>query len=463
MVIEIGSRRELFVDHYVIERMAGTQLKLHPPVSGGIALHFNEPWAHPGAGYGTTIKDGDLYRLYYRKTFEDEGGDDGANQVTCYAESHNGIAWHRPALGLYEIKGSRDNNIVYAGLGPTSHNFAPFVDDKPGVPAAQRYKALAGTQTTGLLGFVSPDGLHWQRLQEAPLLPSLPDAYRYDSQNVAFWSEHEGCYLCYFRSWNGQVRTISRAVSEDFLHWSAGETMDFGDTPTEHLYINQTHPYYRALHIYIALAARFIPGRKILSDEEGRRFNVGSHRGVGYWQDCSETVLLTSRGGNRYERTFMEGFVRPGLDRRNWVSRSNYAVLGVVPTGESEMSFYVMRHNQQPTSYLERLALRVDGFASLNAPFSGGEMLSKLLRFAGQALVINTATGAAGHVRVELQDAAGRPIKGYRLEDADPIVGDEIERVVSWHGRMDVSGLAGQPVRMRLELKDADVYAFQFR
>jgi hypothetical protein len=370
---------------------------------------------------------------------------------------------------LYEVAGTRENNVVWAGLGPTSHNFAPLLDERPGVPPEQRYKALAGTQTTGLLGFVSPDGVHWQRLQEAPLLPSIEGDYRYDSQNVAFWSAHEGCYVCYFRSWRDGVRTISRSTSEDFVHWSPGRAMAFGETPLEHLYINQTHPFYRAPHIYVALAARFMPGRKVLSDEEGQRYNVGSHRGVGYWQDCSEAVLLTSRGGNRYERTFMEAFVRPGPDRRNWVSRSNYPALGVVPTCfgpdgvEREMSLYVMRHNQQPTAHLERLTLRVDGFASLHGPYAGGEMVTVPFRFEGGELTLNYASGAAGHVCVELMDEGQAALAGYTLEDADPLIGDAVQRVASWQGESDLSRLAGQVVRLRLQLKDADVYSFRFR
>jgi len=469
MVLEIGMRRELFVDQCTIARMEGTSLRLHHPVPAGVALRFDEPWAHPSAGYGTVLLDEGRYRSYYRKTFDVTGSDDSANQVTCYAESDDGIIWHKPSLGIYEVAGTRDNNVVWAGLGPTSHNFAPFVDCRPGVPPEQRYKALAGTQTTGLLGFCSADGIHWRSMQDAPLLPSIEGDYRYDSQNVAFWSAHEGCYACYFRSWRDKVRTISRSTSDDFLHWSPGQAMDFGETPLEHLYINQTHSYYRAPHIYVALAARFMPGRKVLSDEEGLRYRVGAHRGVGYWQDCSEAVLLTSRGGNRYDRTFMEAFVRPGPDRRNWVSRSNYPALGVVPTGmgssgaESEMSLYVMRHNQQPTAHLERLTLRVDGFASLHAPYTGGEMVSKPLRFEGRELTFNYATGAAGHVRAELLDEGQAAIPGYALEDVDLLIGDEIERVVSWQGRKDISQLAGQTICMRIQLKDADLYSFRFR
>ena len=36
----------------------------------------------------------------------------GHDQLTCYAESHDGITWTRPSLGLFEFKGSKDNNIV---------------------------------------------------------------------------------------------------------------------------------------------------------------------------------------------------------------------------------------------------------------------------------------------------------------------------------------------------------------
>ena len=141
-------------------------------------------------------------------------------------------------------------------------------------------------------------------------------------------------------------RTVARSTSEDFLRWSEPVPMSFGDTPMEQLYINQTQPYFRAPHIYIALPARFMKGRKILSDEEGRVFGIGHHRGVGYWQDCAEACFMSSRVGNRYDRTFMEGFIRPGLDRRNWASRCNYPSLGVVPTGDTEMSLYIKRHNQ---------------------------------------------------------------------------------------------------------------------
>ena len=33
-------------------------------------------------------------------------------EITCYAESGDGVAWEKPRLGLEEFGGSRDNNLV---------------------------------------------------------------------------------------------------------------------------------------------------------------------------------------------------------------------------------------------------------------------------------------------------------------------------------------------------------------
>ncbi|MBI4340532.1 MAG: hypothetical protein HY680_11365, partial [Chloroflexi bacterium] len=66
-------------------------------------------------------------------------------------------------------------------------------------------------------------------------------------------------------------------------------------------------------------------------------------------------------------------------------------------------------------------------------------------------------------VRVEIQDADGRPIPGYALEEGSELYGDEIEGVVPWRDGPDVSALAGRPVRLRFALKDADLYALRFR
>ncbi|MCL4193581.1 MAG: hypothetical protein KJZ87_17725, partial [Thermoguttaceae bacterium] len=172
--------------------------------------------------------------------------------------------------------------------------------------------------------------------------------------------------------------------------------------------------------------------------------------------------LLTSRGGNSYDRTFLESLVRPGTDLRNWTARTNYPARGIVPTGPAEMSIYVQRHYGQPTHYLERLTFRTDGLAAVHAGYEPGELVTKPITFDGQRLTLNLSTSAAGGVFVEIQDAAGQPVPGFTLAECNELNTDDLARVVTWNNRHDVSSLAGKPVRLRFRLKDADLFALQF-
>jgi hypothetical protein len=458
---DIGTRRELFVDTFLIDRLEGARLMLHRPRPAGVALTFDRPWEGVFSGYVTVIRDGETYRLYYRglpASADGKADHSLSTEVTCYAESPDGSAFTRPNLGLFEVAGSRNNNVILA-RSPACHNFCPFLDARPGVPSDERFKAVGGKGETGLLAFASGDGIHWQPLGDEPIITRGA----FDSQNVAFWSESENRYLCYFRTSrtvNGQrYRWISRATSADFLHWSEPVEMDMGDVPAEQYYTNQTHPCFRAPHIYLSLFARFMPGRRVVTPIQAQELGVvGEYSG-----DCSDAAFMTTRGGVRYDRTFMESFIRPGPGLANWISRTNYPALGIVPTGRGEMSCYVQRHYAQPDHHLQRLTLRADGFVSVHAPYGGGEMLTKPLTFRGGTLEINCATSAAGSIRVEIQDASGQPVPGYGLDDSEEIIGDEIDRAVSWKGRADAASLAGRPVRLRFVMRDADLYSMCFR
>jgi hypothetical protein len=451
--IDIGSRLEIFADQLLIDSMTGTRLQLHHPVTRENVLAFDKPWEGRYCGYGTVLRDGYTYRLYYRGL--PEAGKDGSpTEVTCYAESADGINWTKPSLGIFEVAGTKDNNVVLAGMAPFSHNFAPFLDTRPGVEDEARYKALAGTRATGLVAFASPDGLHWRTLSETGVITDGA----FDSQNIAFWSQSEQQYISYFRVFSDGVRSISRTTSPDFLQWSDPVEMSYGDTPREHLYTNQTVPYFRAPHIYIATPARFMPGRRVVTPEAASEFG-GEAR---YSGDCSDTVFMSTRGGYQYDRTFMEAFVRPGLGLENWTSRTNYMVHGVVPTGEGELSLYIQRNYGQPTHHLERLTLRTDGFTSIHAPYKGGEFTTKPITFTGTQLLLNFATSAAGSLWVELHDSQGNAIEGFTFEDSDELLGDFIAQQATWKGNGDLRALAGSPVKLRIRMRDADLYALQF-
>jgi hypothetical protein len=488
---DIGSRLEIFVDYYLIDGLKGTRLKLHHPRRAEVILRGDRPWeGEHGFGQDVLLDDG-KYHLYYHS-----GG------RMCYAESPDGVRWTKPSLGLIQYDGSRENNLVGTAEGEElyDHETEPsarfFLDWRPGVPAGERFKALKlnegeranptekelarkGTLDdrgfwvsgpTDVIAFVSGDGKVWRKLREEPILRNSIRG-KFDGDYALFWSEIEKQYLIYTRyhtSPNRSVgrRSIGRLTSPDFLNWSRLEPMSFGDDgiiPENHLYINKTQPYYRAPHIYLAFPARLMEGRQALTDgqvrEAAREAGISEER----WKDCSETVLMTTRGGTRYDITFREGFIRPGPGAVHWKTRTNYALQGVVPTGENEMSMYVTRAAGTPSWHVVRYVLRVDGFASVNAPYSGGEMVTRLFTFSGRELVLNYSTSAAGSIRVEIQGPSGKLIPGYGLEDSTEIIGDEIERVVAWKKGADVSSLAGQPVRLRFAMKDADLYSLRFR
>ena len=468
---DIGSRLELFVDDWLISHRQGVDLKLHSPQPKEIALNFADaPWEGDVCFYVTVLRDGGAYRAYYRgkPTTTPDGTDD---EVTCTAESQDGIHWTRPNLGLYEVMGTRANNVILDGSWvPATHNFCPFIDTRPGTPDSKRFKAVGGMFDTrhtanfqhgvGVFGFVSTDGLHWRPISEKPFIPHEVYPFRTDvAQNSIFWVESEQRYYCYIRTWqpdgrpvregmSGNIRWIARITSPDLVHWTSYEMLDFGDAPLEHLYTNQIHPYVRAPHIYIGFPFRFLPERK----------PVPEHPAMG----VADGVFMTRRDGLHFHR-WLEAFLRPGRDQNNWTDRNMHMALGVWQSAPDELSCYWLENYRHPTCRLRRGTLRLDGFVSAHAGSAGGEFTTHPLTFSGKELVLNYATSAAGSVRVEIQDAEGHELPGHALADCPEMYGDQIEQAVSWAAGSDVSRLAGQPVRLRFALKDADVFSLRFR
>jgi hypothetical protein len=151
--------------------------------------------------------------------------------------------------------------------------------------------------------------------------------------------------------------------------------------------------------------------------------------------------------------------VRPGPDERNWTDRNNMPAWGIIetPGDVTTFSMYISEHYRWPTNRLRRLTVRKHGFASMRAGATEGEFVTRPITFAGDRMTINFATSAAGGVRVELQDEAGKT-----LAESAPMYGDELDRRVAWKGD-GVSAHAGKAVRLRFVMTDADVYAFRFR
>ena len=467
----IEDRRELFVDHTLIDKMNNVSLKLHEPIPAGTAISLDKPWEGTANGGSVAFYYRDQYFMYYRAM---NLTDDNPSGLLCLATSKDGIHWTKPNLGLVEYQGHKKTNIV-ANTEGNPFMAIPWLDTRPETPDNERIKTLASESITGeahtaysdpkgpkrVVFYTSGDGATFHKLDPQPeLISPLKNAF--DGGCTMFWSEVEQQYVFYYRAWD-EGRSMARTTSKDLLQWTESKFMTYGNTPREQFYINNTQPYFRAPHIYLAPAARFMQNRSAVTDKQAQTIDLQSAHGHVYNKDCSDAVLLTTRPGTtQYDRTFMETFIRPGLGLNNWVSRTNYPVTGLFPCGQNELMLFIARHYMQPTWHIERLTLRLDGFTSVTAPWAGGELITKPFTFSGNHLELNYRTSAAGALQVELQDETHTPIPNFTLNDCPEIIGDEISRKVIWKHGADVNQLAGKTVHMRIKMNDADLFSFKF-
>ncbi|HEY0865184.1 MAG TPA: hypothetical protein VGD97_13850 [Lacunisphaera sp.] len=495
--LQLASDLQLIADRAIIDRLSGgATLRLGQPVEREVILKSEKPWEGTAFFVSSVYQHGGLWHMLYRGIDESTGNEEAGSVFLCLATSKDGIHWDRPELGLVDFKGSKANNLTVNADGSHRTFLFTFYDPRPGIPADERVKGIdmrdgerrAGGAGKGLRAQIlgSADGRVWRDLGlGADLQSDWPNAF--DGGSVC-WSEVEQQFVGYFRWWDTQpppharllydwmigrpgVRSVFRSVSKDLKSWSAPERMSFGDTPAEHLYEVPTVPYFRNPKLYVSLAGRFNPGRRALTLEEERALAIRTFPGnknaptYTFASDANDLVFLTTKPGVlAYDRPFMEAFFRPGPEPGNWSSRSNYAPLsgGIIPTGPAEISFFVSRHHLQKTNYIQRVSLRTDGFVSLNGPYAGGEMVTVPFTYTGDHLEVNFATSGAGEVRVEVQDAEGKPLPGLALEDCDLLIGDRIAGTVSWRGQTSLARYVAKPIRLRFQLVDADVYSFRF-
>lgn len=422
---------------------------LHSPQPAGIAIKFDRPWEGNISAYVTVFQDGNKFRMYYRGSSDPDYIRKSALKpgevivpkhadVTCYAESRDGVTWAKPSLGIVEFQGSRDNNIILKDV-EASENFSPFLDGNSQAPKSERYKAVAGGDK-GLFAFKSADGLHWQKMTEKRIITDGT----FDSLNVAFWDTQRKEYVLIYRDLLQGIRTIKYSTSKDFLHWTSGKWADYGNAPIEHLYTNATTPYFRAPQIYLAFPSRYVPWRHTFDDAPA--------------QGVSESVFMSSRDGVHWDRRFMEAFVRPGRDPLDWVHRDHMMATGILATAPDEVSIYISRHYTYPSAFVERMTLRTDGFVSVHAGYYGGSFTTKPLVIEGSRLVLNYATSAVGRIQWEILDVNGNPLPDFATEQTKLLSGDEIA-----HSIKLPKGLGARPVRLRFIMKDADLFSLQIQ
>ncbi|MHC4872814.1 MAG: hypothetical protein ACYTFY_13310 [Planctomycetota bacterium] len=492
---DIGNRRELMLDDYLAEELKGDiTYKLHNPVPQEVCLKPEEDWESDMWGFATVLKDvgTGLYRMYYKNFYYNDILDPTLDPLNhprfntiCMATSKDGINWKKPLTDRYPVDGYK-TNIVFKAEGQWGkgwHGFSPFFDSNPDCPPHEQYKAVGGDNehpATGLYLLTSCDGIKWEQKGDSIFFSDhINERVAYDSHNLCFWDPQIKKYRLYYRDYHhtgeekplDKARAIRYAESDDFENWSKGEWLSYEDEDCfMQMYTNNIKTYYRAPHILMGFPARYIerewtPSMDQLPELEERKMRI--HRGQQrFGTSLSDGLFMSSRDGKNFKR-WREAFFRPGLRKKgNWAYGDNYPCFGMIETkseltGYNELSFYQVENYWRGARF-RRHTLRLDGFVSLHADYTGGEFISKPFIFDGEYLSLNMATSAAGSLYLELQDEAGKAIPGYSIEDCWEVIGDNLDYTVKWKEGGSVEKLAGNHVRMKIVMKDADLYSFKF-
>jgi len=234
--------------------------------------------------------------------------------------------------------------------------------------------------------------------------------------------------------------------------------------PRMQIYGGNVSRYSEAPGVYIAMLNMYYHWKNTTLHLAGQdRSNVRFPGTVG-------VQLATSRDGINWHRSpGRRPLIRHG-PAGSWWSGQLWPAGNQIRVGDQLWIYFVgiaAAHNLQQdvepsNSDYGRAILRLDGFISADAAYTGGELITRPMLFEGSRLQLNVDAGNGGLVQVEILDEAGDPIEGVTLAEADEISGNHIRVQPTWKRNADVSRLAGKPIKLRFVMRDAKLYSFQF-
>ena len=441
-MIRFGNRIEMLVDEYLLAEKENVSFRKTEALDMGKIISFDAPWENLGSTGVTVLDSPEGVKLYYRG-FPGVQSDDSERQTSCLSVSEDGLHFTPYPVNAIPYDGITENNIVK--MDTFCHNFAPFYDENPNCKPDERYKAIGGIlQQGGIFAFASADGIRWHMLSEKPVITKGA----FDSMNMAFWNPHTRLYHCYSRYFDHRVkneqipvgcRAIQSCTSTDFLHWTDPVPNEYAEgMPTDQLYTNATRAVPGAEHIMISLPMRFQEVRKKIHEFNG---NVWGSGGV------SDAGLMTSRDGVFWDRKVTDAWLSGGLYAHEWTQRNFIPCGGIITRGDW-FYLYVQKHYMWDDGGIWVYGIPKYRFISLYADNSGGYFATKPLQFTSDEIHLNYSTSAYGYVKVTILDEAGNEIFA-----SDEIYGNELSYT------LHVEGLEGKCGTLRIELKEAHLYA----
>lgn len=475
---------QLLVDEHHILYRAGTKRVFHPlrrhpnnPVLKG----RTKPW-EIAIAYCSVHRDSKSGRWQtWYQSFAGDVAKDRRNRCTvCYAESDDGLTWTRPAFSLFPFNGQKETNIVVQANGGTSDRYGASVLFDPVDPDESRRYKLAhfdfvrdatGRDWPGLCVAFSPDGIHWTKHAGGPLLRAaygtpgdlLPYSDTPEKGTLiplsvadafdAMYDPVRNHYAIYGKMWidgpDGHMfgkHAAHRAISKDFIHWEKPQLCMTPDDEDPGYVEFHTTPVFFHAGCYFAAP-------EILHRSEGG--------GV------MDVELAISRDGFNFSRPFRKEFwlargAKGQFDSGTLLTNATPVVL------EDEIRFYYGGYSGGATggddySFTTGIGLATlprDRFAGVRAVDGVGQITLKPFDLSGVKGIVLNADASRGTVMAELLDANGYRVRGFAVEDAEPLSSASLRHHVRWKGG---SSLPAGPHHLRLHLRgEAEVFAVTF-
>lgn len=431
--------------------------------------------------YGSVIKEGDRFRMWYYAVCYTSSEAALAINPVAYAESSDGIHWERPKLGQVEWKGSRDNNLIALGDEPEEgcEGVSVLRDDDDPDPA-RRYKMIYGRQLPkaelARLGVkhrwivrtaVSADGLHWHEL------PNYVSGENF--AEFASLYKHDGLYIVnsHMRSRGEGDRPEGRQgyawVSTDFEHWlpesapsfKTPEPVDGSGWGTH----GATGGAYTQVHLGV--------GAKSLGNVAVGFYGMW-HQQQPSWGEggtYADLGLLISQDGLHFEEVVKAlPFLRSVDSPADPVPGRHYPTIlcqnnSILNVGDETWIYHGRWRNVE----FQQLGTGQNDGINIAKNYWGGVGLARIPRDRWGALALwhDETAGSVWTMPVTLAPGAtlalnGADLKGVRLEVADaafhPLAGyesgaaagdDSLSSAVAWDGHA-LGDLAGRTVRFHL-------------
>ncbi len=429
--------------------------------------------------YGSVIRVGDTFRMWYlgmpNRRLE-HGLPVGAWRPMCYAESADGVHWTKPALGLVEFAGSRENNICRiesSDVGLTLvDDFLSVLYEPQDPDPERRYKAAyivhypwdevrGGVRPAGpkerrlcaMVTAVSGDGLRWRVLGDRPCVDEkfevsglyrFGDFYYATGQQLSPWS--------WLADGSPAGRVMIGYRSADLVHWSSAKGLAFArpsqtiDSPTAGTQTHVGAGLWNRGNVLVGLYGMWQDGPP--QRPRDKPFTYGVRIDLG---------LILSNDGRHFREPVPNFKILAHGAEGQWDAKSLLQGHAFATVGERTYLWY-SHWDTDAEGLPEEIGLatlRRDGFGYLacHDPRRPGHCVTATLPAGprGPRLAVNvTGVTPERPLVVELLDAFDRPLTGFSGPDAAKITAPGVDRPVIWPARSNQHGPQRQAFSVRV-------------